>query len=386
MSKLIVLLLFFVFPGYVYASSSPVKISNFNSNTAPEWVEIQNQTDQLIDLSGWTIRDGNADTSDDISLSGCLGPLSYLSFYNQGSWLNNIGDTISVFNASNVLIDQLVYTQGKVETNPKTSSTACPATPTISPTIIPSPTNTPVPPTATLTPTPIALGSIQLSEFMAAPADSQEWVEIYNNTASTLVLSGWKIDDIPDGGASPKDLGSITLSPYQYYIVDLGSGFLNNDYDSIRILNSQGQEMDRRDYTNPDNTTSWSKNNGTWCQTTPSKGVANSSCVYPSPTPTNTIAPTLAVQPSPTSTPIPTLEPTITPDNPPIPEEEVVIFINTPTPTPQSVLGLSDINITPTQTKSLIQDSVMSLPMILISSGLSILFLPLIISKFHRHG
>ncbi|MFZ2153452.1 MAG: lamin tail domain-containing protein [Microgenomates group bacterium] len=163
----------FLFLALLFLFSSPVfatpiiKITNFSSNSLPEWIEIHNETDNLIDLTGWKIGDSNPTPEYDISLSGCLSENSYLTVYQQSALLNNDGDTISLFDQNNILIDQLVYSVGKTDSTQRSDNTCVPSpTPTLTPTAtsIP-PTNTPIPtvtntptttPTSSATPTPTA--------------------------------------------------------------------------------------------------------------------------------------------------------------------------------------------------------------------------------------
>ena len=42
---------------------------------------------------------------------------------------------------------------------------------------------------------------ILLSEFMPNPPSGDEWVEIFNNNDSPVILDGWQIDDDPNGGS-----------------------------------------------------------------------------------------------------------------------------------------------------------------------------------------
>jgi hypothetical protein len=136
------LLLFFLTPSRVFAVDPIVKISNFSSNTLPEWVEINNTTDDVVNIENWIIKDDNDLSTDDLTISGCLSPHSYQTYYHTTNWLNNGGDTIYLYDNQLQLIDQLIYTTGKTDTSPKSDNT-CVATPT------------PVP-TATLTPIPIS--------------------------------------------------------------------------------------------------------------------------------------------------------------------------------------------------------------------------------------
>ncbi|MDD2482911.1 MAG: lamin tail domain-containing protein [Candidatus Shapirobacteria bacterium] len=150
--------LIFIFAEPIFAVESTIKISNYSSNSSPEWVEIYNQSDTTVDINNWTIRDGNNILTDDLTITGCLSSHNYVTFYHDSGWLNDSSpETISLYDLGNNLIDQLNYTKGQLGNNPR-SDNICIPSPTLSPTFtpIPIPTATFAPlPTMTSTPTPI---------------------------------------------------------------------------------------------------------------------------------------------------------------------------------------------------------------------------------------
>lgn len=102
-----------------------VVINEFSSNSDPEWVEIYNNTDQIIDLLGWRILDGNSIETDDLQLSGCLAPRGFRLFNRQAGWLNNTGgDTIILKNSDNEEIDKVIYGEGGVISIPPNGKSA----------------------------------------------------------------------------------------------------------------------------------------------------------------------------------------------------------------------------------------------------------------------
>ncbi|MBP9817317.1 lamin tail domain-containing protein [Candidatus Shapirobacteria bacterium] len=155
---LLILFLLSLFSRPVFALDPIAKITNFSSDTSPEWVEITNLSSQTIDLSNWKIRDSNNQTGDDIIITGCLSPSNTQVFSKNSSWLNNTGDTISLYNSTDTLVDQLTYSVGKTGDAPASTNTCVPtSTPTLTPSPVPA-TNTPHPtstPTATPTNTPV---------------------------------------------------------------------------------------------------------------------------------------------------------------------------------------------------------------------------------------
>ncbi len=128
--------------------------------------------------------------------------------------------------------------------------------------IIPSPTPTPLPsPTSTIEPTspptsgPTPTGvtslieNIFITEAMVAPETGQnEWVKLYNDNNEPVTLFNWFIDDVENGGSSPKQF-STSIEPHAYAVVELASALFNNDGDSVRLLNNLLQQVDSFTYT-----------------------------------------------------------------------------------------------------------------------------------------
>lgn len=88
----------------IYAIDPVVKITNFSSNSSPEWVEINNTTGDTINIDNWLLKDANNISTDDLIISGCLSPFSYQTFYHDPGWLNDGGDTINLFDDLNNLL------------------------------------------------------------------------------------------------------------------------------------------------------------------------------------------------------------------------------------------------------------------------------------------
>jgi hypothetical protein len=235
--------LWFLLVRPVMAADPVVKITNFSSNSSPEWVEIHNQTSSAIDIGNWKIRNGNSSLTDDLTLTGCLSADGYQTFYHDSGWLNDGGDTISLYDAQNNLIDQLVYTKGQSLTNPKTTNSCQPTltpvptatvvltltptnpplptitpSPTDIPTNTPTPTNTPIP---TLVPTDTPLPSstpmptdtplpILTPVLEATPTDSTE-LSASNSNSSLLGDILGATDPQSSSPSSPKMANLLPL-------------------------------------------------------------------------------------------------------------------------------------------------------------------------------
>lgn len=102
----------FIFPLKVSAS---VMINEFSPSTDSEWIELYNDGDTEIDLSGYLLEDGNSSKTDDLNLNGILSSKGYIVFTHTEGWLNNSGDTIKLYNNAtpSAIIDQ--YTYGNVD-------------------------------------------------------------------------------------------------------------------------------------------------------------------------------------------------------------------------------------------------------------------------------
>jgi hypothetical protein len=76
-----------------------------------------------------------------------------------------------------------------------------------------------------------------------------EWVEIYNGSAASVDLDGWKVDDGEGGSSSYIVPAGSIVAPGGYLVLDLSSGLLNNDGDSIRLIRPDGIVADTTSYT-----------------------------------------------------------------------------------------------------------------------------------------
>lgn len=213
---LFLLILFSLFTTPVFAEETTVKITNFSSNTLPEWVEINNLTDNIIDLSNWAIKDANTISTDDLTLNGCLLPHSYQTFYHDTNWLNASNETIYLYNKENELIDQLSYNEGKIDNSPKSDNTCTPTpTPTPTPTATSTPTNTPSPtniptptntPTITNTPTPTSTATPTLTPTLSPTKTPTSTPTISKTPTPTEDWGLYSHEDEPSPSVIEEDL------------------------------------------------------------------------------------------------------------------------------------------------------------------------------------
>lgn len=85
---------------------------------------------------------------------------------------------------------------------------------------------------------------IVINEYMMAPKNTgtSEWVELHNPTSQAVDIGGLYIDDLAAGGQSPKQIpAGTTIAAGGYWIMELGSSFLNNTgTEEVRYLSISG--------------------------------------------------------------------------------------------------------------------------------------------------
>ncbi|HEX4978337.1 MAG TPA: lamin tail domain-containing protein [Nocardioides sp.] len=131
--------------------------------------------------------------------------------------------------------------------------------------------------------------AVRVNEVLMAPTTGNEWVELYNPTATTVDVGGYYVDDVAGGGGSPKQIPAGTTIPAGgRWVLEVASGFLNNTgAESVRFVSGTGPSEVEHD------AFSWSLGStrsdmvfhrvgdgGAWCTTISgavSKGTANPS-------------------------------------------------------------------------------------------------------------
>ncbi len=289
-----------------------------------EWIELYNPGNKNIDLSGWSLK--SSDGSPNIVLNGIISAKGYFLLErgsnlsddttvsdipaNQiytGNALSNTGETLTLYDASNKIIDTAngnggswpagsSYTYGTMERNgviadsdtawhtntgikrngknanggnilgtPKNSNSA---TPTPTPTRTPTKTRTPTPkrtatPTRTPTRTPTLpppVGRPFINEFLPRPGYDwnqdgrvdvfDEFIEIKNHGPVDINLSGWQLDDEANLGSSPFTLPNINLKPGErkaFYASETNI-LLSDGGDTVRLLHPNGTIYDAYTY------------------------------------------------------------------------------------------------------------------------------------------
>ncbi|HCC22919.1 TPA: hypothetical protein DF272_01935 [Candidatus Falkowbacteria bacterium] len=255
-----------------------------------EWVELYNQTAYNLDLTDWYLLEGAGRRTD---IAEIIPAGSYLVV--ETTNLNNSGDTIIVKNHDDVVITSLDYgdfNSGVAANNAPShidpdsvirlpdSSYAVTEVPTPGePNVFISPIievddsdeiNIPLVETggddvvissdesdesqdSSTEPSYELSPDIMITEIFPDPAGADsnfEWVELFNSGSSAVNLSGWILDDI-DGGSSPYVISESLIIPglgYQSFDKSVTGLSLNNNEDSVRLIDPIGAVISSIDY------------------------------------------------------------------------------------------------------------------------------------------
>lgn len=210
---------------YLWLAATPahaaVVINEFlpaPSSGNKEWVEFYNPDSSTVDLSDYFFDDdtdfqSDAGSSAKIPVAGLLGSTS-TCYWEMSTYLNNNGDTPTLFNTAGTTIDSYAYTKTTTDKSyarvPDGGEWQADQAPTKSPAncldLAPTPTPTPTPsptptPTATPTPTPTATPTVKPTAVsMVTPKP----------TATAQVLAATAAAEI---AATPTASPSATPSP-----------------------------------------------------------------------------------------------------------------------------------------------------------------------------
>jgi len=86
---------------------------------------------------------------------------------------------------------------------------------------------------------------ITINEFMPAPIDGEEWIELYDGTGYAVDLAGWTLAD--GTGKNFVTLDGL-IAPAGFKLIELSSSHLNNSGDLIILRDANKNEVDRVAY------------------------------------------------------------------------------------------------------------------------------------------
>ncbi|MDD5043736.1 MAG: lamin tail domain-containing protein [Patescibacteria group bacterium] len=230
-----------------------------------EWLELYNKTASPIDLTGWIIEDG---TGEIISLTETIAASSFIVKELSSNKLNNDGDIIILKSPAGVIIDQVAYDDwddGDKTNNapPASNANSLARYPNGADTDVDNidwqnssaPTKGTANQISIIIPPPVQSGGSSISinynpgdlvinELVSDPADGgTEWIEVYNNTGSSISLFDWKIED---GAEDITELAG-DIAAYGFFVFKNPKGLLNNAGDKI-ILKYQDKIIDEMTY------------------------------------------------------------------------------------------------------------------------------------------
>lgn len=268
-----------------------------------EWVELYNESDQSVNLLDFVLTDETGKTL--VFATNSAQTHGYIMATSSGV-LNNSGDTVLLKTVSGTELERIIYpanidathsytfcedTLWTVQTATQGSENISCLAPTSVPTLVPTTV-----PTLMSTPTPTLYAQVQnisINEFMPNPSDGPEWVELYNGNDVNVTLINWYIDDAENTGSTPYTF-SVSIEKNSLATIPLKTAMLNNNGDTVRLLNTLKQQVNTTSYTISEEDKSISKQkDGTWCTANATQGYENDNCI-------NTITTALTTKISPT--------------------------------------------------------------------------------------
>ena len=114
---LLVVVILMLIASSVSRANAIVIINEFCPNCDPEWVELYNDSEISIDLSGWEIQDGNTKSTDDLTISGEIPAQGMAVYEHPKGWLNDSSDTINLYDNTNNTspVDSYSYTSTEAD-------------------------------------------------------------------------------------------------------------------------------------------------------------------------------------------------------------------------------------------------------------------------------
>ncbi len=196
-----------------------------------EWIEIYNDSEVSVDLTGWTLEDG---TGKIFALTSTLEAKNFLVIELTTSKLNNDGDAVIIKNTSGEIIDEVYYGDGEIRSEPappkkgntlarsatgldtnhdaedfaETTTVTKGFTNVITPPAVPvvinsqnstnANTNGVNQNTESSFASIVPAGAVVINEVYPNPPGSDtedEFIELYNTTSAAIDLNGYKLSD-----------------------------------------------------------------------------------------------------------------------------------------------------------------------------------------------
>lgn len=263
-------------------------INEFVSDADEEWVEIFNPYNNVIPLSGWTIRDGSRKQTG--LPDQLLGMEQYVVIKNPLGKLNNTGDTIELLDPTGATIDSVVYGTDTIPIPKNPYSLARDAdgewVVTVSVTMgteneivtvqekksievkkvkkirvvkeekksIPDTVENKKDISEEITEIKEEITTVRLSEIYPNTTGSdlvEEFIELENYGEETVCLSGWKLMDA--GEKIYWFEKTLCIPPHQYLTITRAESniALNNTSDTVSLLSPDESLIDTQSYETP---------------------------------------------------------------------------------------------------------------------------------------
>ena len=267
------------------------------SSETDEWVELYNTGPENADLSGFQITDivGKAKT---YGLGSTLPAGQYLIIERSESQiiLNNDADGVKLLGPDGQTVDEVNYEKAVPEGKTFGRIADGGAELNILNSVTKGTSNGGSAAMAQIT----EVAQVKLSEVFPCPETSgEEWVELKNHNSKETILNGWFIEDTK-GNKRPV---SVTIPPNGYKIISWPSGFLNNDGDSVRLINAGSEIIDSMSYDKCAANQSMIIKDNQWLVTTTATPNGDNVLNLPSPTASKSITATIVPTRSPTAKP-----------------------------------------------------------------------------------
>ncbi len=211
-----------------------------------EWIELYNTDSETVDITDWYLEDTLSSPSILHSFeSQQLAADELLVIELSSAKLNNSGDSITLYDGADQIIDTTTYTSSQSnlswsrQTNGEFVLTQ-PSPDQANPQPSPSPTPSPSPASQAPDLNELianAKANLRFNEIMSCPSSGQlEWLELLNSGSEPLSLDDWQIRD---AGGSSRTF-STSLNSNSLAVVEWSGSLLNNTGDSISLVAPNG--------------------------------------------------------------------------------------------------------------------------------------------------
>lgn len=256
-----------------------------------EWVEIYNPNQETISLDGWALSEASGKIYPFLEKE--IKPQMYVVQEISSSSLNNAGDTVSLFDPQGIIVDQVIYGTEQIPAPADTYALARTQQEIFIETTTPTPgqenifsssssesseqvvadvstqetentnsesdsdtqqetssqeTSDSISSNSSATQQTLSYvsGTLLINEFVSDPINGAgEWIEIYNPGSSSVQTKDWILTE---GSGKKFTLPEGSIETKKYLVVNLSSSSLNNEGDTITLLDPSANMIDQITY------------------------------------------------------------------------------------------------------------------------------------------